>query len=422
MPGALFWLFLPFRLPFLLAGFARHTKRLSELRDQFAARFRQTILPAFVEETARAAAEDWSNLDPPALLDRLHCWSWRTLDDYARDSLKTTALALFVRAGLEFVLRRKLGPERASAALGELSMGARPDPEADLAGSLREFMEGRLDRAAFLERFGHRGSQEMELARPRWSEDPAALDRLPRRPPQPSATPLDWADAWERIAGEAKLSPLERTVLDPQARALQTYLGLRETAKHYFMRGYALLRRALVELDNRFHLQGGIFYLTPAELPHLLAGQDMTPLMAQRRRRRAIALRLELPPVIFSDDLEAIGRPQPIEGAEKLQGVPLSAGVAEAPALVLDQPRTDGLPNEPYILVCPSTDPAWVPLFAQARGLVMEIGGVLSHGAIVAREFGLPAVAGLPGVQRRLRTGQRLRVDGGLGVVTVLPS
>ena len=76
--------------------------------------------------------------------------------------------------------------------------------------------------------------------------------------------------------------------------------------------------------------------------------------------------------------------------------------------------------TEPYILVCPSTDPAWVPLFVNARGLVMETGGVLSHGAIVAREFGLPAVAGIPGVHHRLRNGQRLRVDGNSGRVTVL--
>ena len=73
-----------------------------------------------------------------------------------------------------------------------------------------------------------------------------------------------------------------------------------------------------------------------------------------------------------------------------------------------------------YVLVCPTTDPAWVPLFARARGLVMETGGVLSHGAIVAREFGLPAVAGLPGATRRIRTGQMIRVDGGRGIVTVL--
>src|SRR5207302_7452186 len=153
----------------------------------------------------------------------------------------------------------------------------------------------------------------------------------------------------------------------------------------------------------------------------LSAGEDLSGEIARRRRRRAAALSLEVPPVIFSNDLEAIGRPIVVEGAARLVGVPLSAGVAEAPALVLERPVVEeGLPAEAYVLVCPSTDPAWVPLFVRARGLIMETGGVLSHGAIVAREFGLPAVAGLPGVLRRVRTGQRLRVDGGRGTVRVV--
>jgi pyruvate,water dikinase len=432
--GGLFWLLLPVRLPFILVSSVRRMMRLATLGGTFAARLRTEILPAFASETSRAADEDWSGLDAPVLLERLFFWSKRTLDDFARESLKPTVLATIARAGVEAWLARKLGAERARTALGELSMGVRPDPEADLPGAVRDLMEGRLDRAAFLDRFGHRGNQDMELAQPRWSEDHAALAYLLRRagnvsepsmPPvahAPGSPPTDEgaANAWEKIAAEANLSALERSALEPQVRSMQMYLSLRETAKHYFMRGYALIRRALVELDKRCHLQGGIFYLTPEELPALASGQDMTQLIAQRRRRRSIALSLEVPPVIFSDDLEAIGRPQPIAGADRLQGVPLSAGIAEAAALVLDEPRTDNLPDEPYILVCPSTDPAWVPLFVRARGLVMEIGGVLSHGAIVAREYGLPAVAGLPGVQRRLRTGQRLRVDGGSGTVTLL--
>jgi pyruvate,water dikinase len=176
-----------------------------------------------------------------------------------------------------------------------------------------------------------------------------------------------------------------------------------------------------VELDRRHGLRGGVFFLTPEELPRLLGGEDLSSLISGRRRRRAAALSLEVPTVLFSDDLDAIGRPAAAEGGDTLAGVPLSAGVAEAPALVLEAPETAARPEGPYVLVCPSTDPAWVPLFAGARGLVMETGGVLSHGAIVAREFGLPAVAGLPGVLRRLRTGQRVRVDGARGTVTVLP-
>src|SRR5262249_44548800 len=124
-----------------------------------------------------------------------------------------------------------------------------------------------------------------------------------------------------------------------------------------------------------------------------------------------------------SDDLEAIGRQvsaMSAEALDTLQGVPLSAGVAEGPALVLSEPSAAPETNEPYILVCPSTDPAWVPLFVNACGLVMETGGVLSHGAIVAREFGLPAVAGLPDIHRRVRTGQRIRVDGATGKVSIV--
>ncbi len=87
---------------------------------------------------------------------------------------------------------------------------------------------------------------------------------------------------------------------------------------------------------------------------------------------------------------------------------------------MLTDPDTEVPAADGYILVCPSTNPSWVPLFARARGLVMETGGVLSHGAIVAREFGLPAVAGLPDATRRFRTGQRLRIDGGSGTVSQL--
>jgi pyruvate,water dikinase len=319
-------------------------------------------------------------------------------------------------------LGRLMGPERARTAVNELSMGARPDPDADLSRAIQDLAAGQLDRAVFLGRFGHRGPHEMELAALRWAEDHTLLDRLLVSAAGAGRHPeVDRKVVWQQIADEAKLPAAVRPLLEAEAERMHIYLGLRETAKHYLMRGYALIRRILVELDRRHHLNGGIFFLSPEDLPGLVRGEEMSEDIARRRRRRAVALSLELPQVLFSDDLEAIGRPIAVAGAETLQGVPLSAGVAEAPALVLAEPTTD-VPPEPYILVCPSTDPAWVPLFPRAKGLVMETGGVLSHGAIVAREFGLPAVAGLPDVLQRLRTGQRLRVDGGSGLVNVLPA
>jgi pyruvate,water dikinase len=235
-----------------------------------------------------------------------------------------------------------------------------------------------------------------------------------------------WQFAWLKLADEARLLPNQRPAVEAELRRLQTYMGLRETAKHHMLRGYAVIRRALVELDRRFHLDDGIFYLTLDDLPELVklaegkAPQVYFDRIAERRRRRTLALSLPVPAVIFSDDLDAVGREMTVGDGGMMQGVPLSAGVVEAPAWVLQDVAGAHIPHEPYVLVCPSTDPAWVPLFVHARGLVMETGGMLSHGAIVAREFGLPAVAGIADVHHRIKTGQRLRIDGATGTVNVL--
>src|SRR5205807_1412855 len=214
--------------------------------------------------------------------------------------------------------------------LGELTMGVKPDADADLPAAVGELAAETIDKAAFLQRLGHRGSQEIELSQPRWSEDSSALDRMLTKPTgsRAAGTEASVKTAWERVATEAKLSPAQRTALDAEVRSLQSYLGLREASKHHLMRGYALIRRILVELDRRYELSGGIFYLTPDELPRLVKGDDLSSLIAARRRRRTLALSLDVPSVLFSDDLDAIGRPVVIAGADTLQGVPLSAGVA----------------------------------------------------------------------------------------------
>jgi rifampicin phosphotransferase len=416
--GWRFWLLFPLHF---CRDVAAAVKR-NQLSETFPERFRKEILPGYLQTLAAESTRKLSELDDQELLQRLDTLIRVTLVDFARDSLKPTALAAFARANLQRALARRLGPERTQTALGELAMGVKPDRDTDLAGALRDLSAGRLSRDDFLASFGHRGSLEMDLSQPRWAEDSVAVDRLTAGKSDGSHAPESSEAYFQRIADEAKLEPAQRPALEKEIHKLHAFLALRESAKHYLLKGYALIRKVLLELDRRHRLDGGVFYLTPDELPRLNAGTDFAKLIAERRRRRTLALSLEVPQVLFSDDLDAIGRPVAIAGADVLQGVPLSAGTAEGPALVLLDPNLATLPSDPYILVCPSTDPAWVPLFAQARGLVMETGGVLSHGAIVAREFGLPAVAGLPDVQRRLHTGQRLRVDGATGTVTVLPT
>jgi pyruvate,water dikinase len=416
--GFWFWLLVPW-VAYVLAQPAR---KMAKISKDFAAKFRGETLPAFNRDIEAQTALDLTKLDDSALLGRLEAWMVRTLNQYAREGLKPTALAAMSMANLERGFTAPVGKfdaDKARAVVGQLTMGVRPDADADLPGGIAELTEGRIERTAFLERFGHRGQQEMELSRPRWSEDHTALDRLVGQTgrPAPGGNPHVSASA---VGDEVRKALAEQPALELELKQLHTFLALRETAKHYLMKGYAQIRRMLLELDRRHHLSGGIFYLTLEELPRLAKGEDLSGLIAPRQKRRSIVLSLEVPQVLFSDDLEAIGRPIAVAGGNSMQGVPLSAGVTEAPAMVLLDPTEAEVPSEPYILVCPTTDPAWVPWFVHAKGLVMETGGVLSHGAIVAREFGLPAVAGLPDVQRRIRTGQRLRVDGGTGTVTVL--
>ena len=102
-----------------------------------------------------------------------------------------------------------------------------------------------------------------------------------------------------------------------------------------------------------------------------------------------------------------------------LTGSPVSAGVVEGTVRVVLNPHGAQLvPGE--ILVCPATDPAWTPLFLSAGGLVMEVGGMMTHGSVVAREYGIPAVVGVRDATTRLQTGQRVRVDGSSGVITII--
>lgn len=412
------------RLPATVLRLLRQKVAVQRQMAEFPQRM-PALANAFAEECQRAWQYDWASDPPPRLWQSLGHWIDRTLVQFAAESLKATVFADTLWSELTLLLTPRLGSrEAARAAVGRLALGAQPPPEADLAAALTQLQTGRLSRDEFLARFGHRGPHEMELAQPRWREQPALLDRLlastpPTEPTQPSHTDADDELIWN----QARLRGALRDRCQHLAQQLRLFLGWREAAKHYLMMGYALIRQLLVILDRCLGLHGGIFFLTLYDLPHIVAGVDLRPRVAHMRRLRQTLLSLEVPPILFYEDLEAIGRPTPPPpGADLFHGVPLSAGVAEGPALVLTEPAAAPPGQEGYILVCPSTDPAWVPLFTRARALIMETGGVLSHGAIVAREFGLPAVAGLPHITRQVRTGERLRVDGGTGQVARLPA
>jgi pyruvate,water dikinase len=407
-------------LPLLLARSARAKRRLAREADTFAVRFRERIVPSFARAVDEATRRDLSSLDAAGLGAFLESWIQRTLVDFARDSLKPAVLAGHMLSRIEAELGGHLGPERGRALARGLMAGVRPARQADVAGAIALLARGDLSSEQFIRQFGHRAGKEMELAAPRWAEDPDAPERLAKALGASTPRPVeDPRSLLGRIADQLRLAGPRRARFEALVESLHEQIRLRELGKHHFMAGYALIRRALVELDRRHGLAGGIFFLLPEEMASL-GRRDVSQAIRGRLRRRSLALTLEVPALLFSDDLEAIGRPATPRALTRLRGVPVSGGVARGPALVLEDPHSAAVPDTPYVLVCPAADPAWAALLAGARGLVTEAGGLLSHGAIVAREFGVPAVAGVTDACRTLRNGQQLHVDGGTGTILVL--
>jgi pyruvate,water dikinase len=186
------------------------------------------------------------------------------------------------------------------------------------------------------------------------------------------------------------------------------------------MMGYELLRQVTESLARRWQLGRDFYFLELDELPdYPRHAADLKEQIAQRRRRWQSLQQLHWPAVIDSNSLDDLGNLPPAQLVDELTGQPMAGGAASGTAVVVFDPRS--LPELPdgYVLVCPSTDPGWAPLFVNARGLIVERGGVLSHGAIVARDFGIPAVA-CPDATRLLRSGDTVHVDGHAGRVQVL--
>jgi pyruvate,water dikinase len=192
-----------------------------------------------------------------------------------------------------------------------------------------------------------------------------------------------------------------------------------------------LLRAPLLEAgaelasSGDFDQSDDVMFLSLGELKALSAdpAHDWKPLIRERRASyEREKLRRQLPRLFLSDGrafYEGIANPDP-SGAS-LSGSPVSPGTAEGLVRVVLDPRNAGMrPGE--ILVCPGTDPSWTPLFLSAGGLIMEMGGMMTHGAVVAREYGIPAIVGLDQATRRLMTGQRIRMDGSTGRVDLLDS
>ncbi|HHU40536.1 MAG TPA: phosphoenolpyruvate synthase [Propionibacterium sp.] len=307
-------------------------------------------------------------------------------------------------------------------------------PASDLA---RQYLARGLPRVAqqaidgFLERYGMRGVAEIDLGSPRWRDDPTpVMHTIKAYLGMPVATqPRAVHKAGQHEAGRSiralmdASTPVRAQKVRKAAKLIRGMAGARETPKFTLVQCLGLIRSGLdasaAELveQGRLGSVDDLAFLRVDELRRAFSAEWQDVVSERRAAFEAEELRGQVPRVLVEDGrtfYEGLSA-----GSADLSGAGVSPGVATGVVRVVHDPASSQL-RAGEILVCRGTDPAWTPLFIAAAGLVTEVGGLMTHGSVVAREYGIPAVVGVHDATRRLADGQRIRIDGSSGAIELL--
>jgi phosphoenolpyruvate synthase/pyruvate phosphate dikinase len=293
---------------------------------------------------------------------------------------------------------------------------------------------------AYLDRYGMRCVGEIDITRPRWRERPTTLvpvilDNVRNFEPGAAKRRFEQGRQEAQKKAQEVLEHL-RALPDGEHKAnetkrmidrVRTFIGYREYPKYGIVSRYFVYKQALLEEAERL-VQANVlpekedvFYLTFAEFHDVVRSNQVDDKLIQQRKDAFRSYHALTPPRVLTSDGEVIAgayrRDDVPAGA--LIGLPVSAGTIEGRArVILDMAQADLEPGD--ILVTTHTDPSWTPLFVAITGLVTEVGGLMTHGAVIAREYGLPAVVGVVDATRLILDGQRIRVHGSDGYVEIL--
>jgi phosphoenolpyruvate synthase/pyruvate phosphate dikinase len=293
---------------------------------------------------------------------------------------------------------------------------------------------------AYLDKYGMRCVGEIDITRPRWSERPTTLvpmilGNIKNFEPGAGERRFEQGRQEARNTEQELLERL-RALPDGERKAeeatrmidrVRAFIGYREYPKYGMVSRYFVYKQALLKETERLvqaHVLGDtedIFYLTFEELHDVVRTYQVDDQLIRHRRDAFRSYQALMPPRVLTSDGEVIagtyGRDDVPAGA--LVGLPVSAGTVDGRArVILDIALADLEADD--ILVTAYTDPSWTPLFVTIKGLVTEVGGLMTHGAVIAREYGLPAVVGVDQATRLIRDGQRIRVHGTDGYVEIL--
>ncbi|WP_342561000.1 phosphoenolpyruvate synthase [Paenibacillus sp. FSL R7-0345] len=293
---------------------------------------------------------------------------------------------------------------------------------------------------SYLDKYGMRCSGEIDLTRTRWSDKPLTLvpvilNHIKSFEQGASRRKFDQG-LREALSKEQELLEQLELLADGALKAAETkrvigllrsFSGYREYPKYGMISRYYIYKQALLREAGEL-VQAGIiphpediFYLTFEELSEAVSTRRLDyGIIGKRKEDYRLYEKLTPPRVLTSDGERINGDYKRTDlPADAIVGLPVSSGVIEGRARVIFKMEQADL-EEGDILVTPFTDPSWTPLFVSIKGLVTEVGGLMTHGAVIAREYGLPAVVGVDGATRRIKDGQIIRVHGTEGYIEIL--
>jgi rifampicin phosphotransferase len=337
-------------------------------------------------------------------------------------------------------LQRLLGEAGANALTSGLGGKQGQLASLGLLDGLDQLARGEIDPDTFNRRFGHRGPHEFEISAPRPAEDPDWIDdQLAQRSASTGPGYRELLTAQERRRDEAwadleRRHPWQARILHHQLAAWAKIARARERARSEVIRYLWVLRAYALRAGELTGLGSDIFFLEAAEIERVLWGETISPSAVGQRRsafegycalpKYPALIRGRFDPYAWAADPNrrsdrwVQGGSSP-EGAA-VRGFPGSAGVVEGPVRVLADAGDGDQARSGEVLVTTVTNVGWTPLFPRLAAVVTDVGAPLSHAAIVARELGIPAVVGCGNATMRLKTGDRVRVDGSAGTVEVL--
>jgi len=375
----------------------------------------------------------------------LHHWAYQILMPYLVNSFWWMAGSAIVQANLISKLRKDLlelvNPDDTIALLSSVSTEDDLLASLGIVAGLDRLRRGKMSRKEYQRKYGHRGPHETEVYIPRPAEDPDWIEKQFENL-ELAATDVDTLLHTQRERYEnglehlRKIEPRKFDLILPRILEAARLTRIREAARSEVIRTFWVSRNFILRAGALCDLGEDTFFLEYGELLQLLEENDeaVSQILARKKAYQKFSSLPQYPTLIMGKfdpvawaadpnrraDIYDAQQQIKTQFTDQIKGLPGSAGQAEGPVRILNFPEEGDQLQSGEILVAITTNVGWTPIFPRAAAVITDVGAPLSHAAIVARELGIPAVVGCFNATSVLKNGDRVRVDGGRGIVEVI--